>query len=418
MKIDHCLCCGSDLLETYLDLGEHPLANSYNTGEQLPTYPLRVQFCHICSHSQLTDYVEPEKQFSTYPYVSGTSYTLNDHFRELAEDVKKLVDSRKPTGRRYKILEIAANDGTLLKHIKKVCGDAVEVYGIDPAKNLREYSRNNGLSDEEFEVAFWDSKKAEELKASQGEFDLVIAINVLPHVPNPKDFLKACSEVCEKDGYILVQTSQCDMLKNKEWDCIYSEHISYFTVESMYNLCSDLNLAIVKAGKIPIHSMSFRFVLKKNRPTFYGGHAYEKLEELCKEEKELGLYDINFYRNWGKKVEKHKKDLLDLVNRYLDDSSVIGYGAAAKGSTILNYTGLGLDYIVDDNPMKVGLKMPGSKIPIVSPETLKFATKPLVIILFAWNFEKEILDKIKRITKVPYWIITPFPDPRIKVDLR
>lgn len=349
--------CGGRSLLTYLDLGMQPLANALHNGQTSPVFPLQLAQCRECTHNQLRYTVDPKNMFEEYLYVSDTSKTLYDYFRWL----KKYIGSPKS------VLEIACNSGMFLEMFTES-----QRLGIDPAKNLRKLSAERGLDVLE---EYWCLELAKKLGK---KFEVVIAVNVLPHVPDPVDFLAGCKEVIEESGKIYIQTSQCDMFKNNEWDCCYFEHYSYFTAASLQRLCNEVGLVITDAQKMPIHSKSFLLTLQEQ------GEEHPNIEKWKKGE---SFDTLEFQQN-----------VLLAKTRLLEETAykkVVGYGASAKSSVVLNYTGINVAYFVDDSPLKWGLQIPGTNIKIHTPEVLSVESDELCILMTAWNFKEEIVKKIK-----------------------
>ena len=248
-KITNCLVCNNTNLTTYLDLTDQTLANSYHRYEELPKYPLQVQFCNECSHNMLTESVDPSAMFEHYLYVSDTSQTLTNYFQKTCN----WIVERNPNA--TSVFEIACNSGLFLKMFSD---KGLECLGIDPAKNLRSISESRNLN---VDVSFWDNESAMRI-GSNKKFDIVIAVNVFPHVPNPVSFLDNCKKVLSENGKIYIQTSQCDMFRNGEFDAVYHEHVSYFTAKSFGILANSIGLRITNFNKVPIHSMSYIFELE------------------------------------------------------------------------------------------------------------------------------------------------------------
>ena len=337
----------------FLDLDDQALANDYRAdGTECKKYPLRVARCEDCTHCQLMELVEPEILFTKYSYVSGTSNTLREWFDEFAYDVQDENPSCKWPVR---VLDIACNDGTLLESFKKI---GCEVHGVDPAENLREITKQKGIP---VEVAFWDSFVARKLKP----FDLITAFNVLAHTPDPLGFLVSCIDAMSIGARLYVLTSQSDWMENGEFDCVYHEHVSYFNEESMRRLAS-------RAG-FEIESFSY--------PEIHGGSMLTTL--------------VNKYRDCElKERDFHIESNETIRNLRMDGWKVIGYGAAAKASVVIQATKLDVDFVVDENPMKHGMQIPGTSIAIVSPSEMIHHDE-LAIVLFAWNFGPEIIEKVK-----------------------
>ncbi len=329
--------------------------------------------------------------FDDYLYVSDTSVALHAYFETLIDR----ISSRNEINESTKVLEIACNSGLLLKTIK----DKHHCFclGVDPAKNLCLLSRGRGLN---VIADYWNMELARKVKEDHA-FDIVLTINVLPHVPDPKEFLLACKEVLNENGKIYVQTSQCDLFKNGEFDNCYHEHNSYFTAHSFKHLADSLGLKVTGAWKEPIHSMSFLFELSRT-----GEHCEDLLRMVVDENQ-----SVEKYERFAERAEKTKHDLVDIINEFRKQGKkVVGYGAAAKGMTLLGFCGIKLDYIVDDNSMKHGYLTPIFDIPIVSPQQLYNEEEEVVIVMLCWNFYDEVYERVRQNTKVKHSFVRYFPD--------
>jgi len=376
----HCLVCERPIDFIYLDLGNQPLANSYHRGEQLKRYPLQLLLCTHCWHSQLSVLVNPKEMFEHYLYVSDTSKTLTDYFRWVTGYIIGQADQPKT------VLEIACNSGLLLEMFQN---EGLVCHGVDPAKNLRELSEQKNLN---VFVDYWNTKFSNYLKGECGKFDLVLAFHVLPHVENPNDFISACKNILSSNGKIFVQTSQCDMFLNGEFDVIYHEHSSYFTANSIKELAHRNELYISSIIKTNIHGKSFLFSLQTEPCDEF------QLNELIELERSAGIYTREKYLEFAANAVILKNKLLFELNKFRNNNYVmIGYGAAAKGNTLLNFIDFKLDYIIDDNPMKWGYLTPGANIPIHSIELLKTLPQKICFVPLAWNFYDEIVERIKKI---------------------
>lgn len=377
---DKCLVCGNDNLVDYLDLTDQPLANSYHKGEDLKKYPLQMKLCTNCYHSQLSVSVDPGEMFDHYLYISDTTKTLTDYFTWATDYMLKDIYPAS-------VLEIACNSGLLLEMFKQ---KGLKCYGVDPAKNLRDLSKNRDL---EVFVEYWNKKFSEKFKNQVGTVDLICAFHVLPHVPDPNEFVESCVNVLAPNGTIFLQTSQCDMFINNEFDVIYHEHSSYFTGRSILQLARNHGLYVSSIIKTDIHSKSFLFSLTKN----YSEET--QLNQLIAEETKQGIYTVEKYHSFADKAKSTKEILVRKLNEYKNNGyTLIGYGAAAKGNTLLNYIQYELDYIIDDNDMKWGYMTPGMNIPIhginliVDNNFEKICFVPL-----AWNFYREIKHRISKV---------------------
>lgn len=367
-KLEACIACLSTDLSTYLDLGAQPLANSYSGGD-LPSYPLAINFCGNCFHSQLTVAVNPELMFRNYLYVSGTSDTLRKYFSNLSEYIQ---DTYAPKS----LLDVGCNDGSFLAAVKKV-NPKIATFGVDPAENLYAQSSQHGTIIPEM----WSIASSRLLKVP---IDIITAQNVFAHTAQVEEFLTACLEVMHLGSKIIIQTSQARMHEDFEFDTIYHEHISFFNLDSMQHLASRFGLTVEKVQLVPIHGTSYMFTLgfgsaDESVHNFSGLKTKEQWKKICAE--------------FGARARKTVTDLKALI-----DSSalpVIGYGAAAKGNTLLNFGKIELDFIVDDNPLKQGLVTPGMQIPIRAPFSLLELDGNLLIVPLAWNFYSEIKAKVK-----------------------
>lgn len=379
--LTNCVACDTDNLELILDLNKQPLANSYKLNKQdvQEEYPLAINLCKNCFHVQLTHAVDPSLMFEDYLYVSGTTVTGRQHFKEFAEMAVSLHKNAN------NVLDIGCNDGTQLDYFKEL---GLETYGIDPAKNLLERSSKN-------HTVMCDYFNNSTVESLNQEFDIIVAQNVFAHTANPYEFLINVSNIMNNDSLLFIQTSQANMILNNEFDTIYHEHISFFCVNSMNELCKRAGLNLIKVDYASIHGTSFIFVISKNEKT----DTYN-IPDAIRGEDMVGLYSIETYYNYAEKcnsVVKELKIFVDMYRNKMFNWNVIGYGAAAKGMTLLNYANIELDYIVDDNPLKQGRYTPGSSIAIYSSNELTKINKPVLVVPLAWNFFTEIKASVKKL---------------------
>jgi len=380
-----CRCCGNNNLYKYLDLGKQPLANDYlpfgAMSDSVPYFPLEVNLCRNCYHSQLSVVVNPPKMFRHYLYVSGTTKTFNNHCKALAEDAVNRFD-----GQKIQVLDIACNDGTLLEKFKDLNCD---VMGVDPAENLREISKGKGIH---VLVNYWSVDLWYQIPH---KMDIITGTNVFAHVDDVEGFLDACHLILKDKGITILEFPYCDeMIKNVEFDTIYHEHVSYFLVNSFKTLVNRKGFYIYDIIQTPIHGGSIRFLLKKGNQ-----EDCDKAHILIKDEEEKGLLMESTYTKFSESVDKNKEDLTVKLKELKEKGyKVIGYGASAKGNTMLNYfKEVYLDYIVDDNEMKWNHSTPGRLIAINSPQVMKDEEQNLAIVILSWNFFEEIKKKIKDI---------------------
>lgn len=380
-EVSECRCCGSKV-SMILDLKNQPLANSYHPkNEVLDEFPLSLNLCPNCYHMQLGVVVNPEIMFKHYLYVSGTSETLKsyfDFFARFTVERFKNYNSRPPAN----VLDIACNDGSQLDAYKKI---GIRTYGVDPAENLHELSKNN----HEVVCDFFPSRNL------TGLYDLITAQNVFAHTHDIFGFLTSAKKLLSEQGVIFIQTSQANMIQNNEFDTAYHEHLSFFNSLSMKTLVDRCGLSLNNIFKFDIHGTSYVFEVARDK-------IDTNIDSVIRKERKMGMYRISSYKKFAKNA---KKITLDLKNTVLhlrkEGFRIIGYGAAAKGMTVLNFGQINLDLIIDDNKMKHGLLTPGMNIPITESEVLKKFTEEekIAFIPLAWNFYDEIYRRIIGIRK-------------------
>lgn len=384
--IQNCVCCSSRNLVEVLDLGLQPLANSYlKFPSSQEEFPLGVNVCLECWHLQLFCAVNPDILFRDYVYISGTTKSLRKYFQDFVSGVENNYLS---VGKKFKVLEIASNDGSLLEIFKD---NGHNVLGIDPALNLIQYSIAKGVVTL---PGYFDGA----ISSLLNKFDIIIGMNVLAHVLNPKQFLINCQEIMGVDSTLIIQTSQGEMVELNQFDTIYHEHISFFNLNSFMELIKETNLTLTRVEKVPIHGSSWVWHLNLKSSNIKQDNSVEYFFEQQK--RNLHLYEAKTYSQF-------KHNSLNLVNNVLQKIShfseagytIVGYGAAAKGNTFLNFAKIQLDYIVEDNYLKWGLYSPGMNIPIKSPEFLMNDTRDILVLVPAWNFIDEITNSISRMNR-------------------
>lgn len=382
--ITTCLACGgSDLIPT-LDFNDQPLANSFQktpgVSETDPWFPLAVNRCQDCDHLQLTHTVNPELIYTHYLYVSGTSGTYLEYMKWYARFVHETLTTYTQRMGPFNVLDIGCNDGSQLNAFKDI---AYRTFGVDPAKNLYPISsaKHNVV------CGFWNAETAKQLHGKK--FDVITTQNAFAHIPDPLTYLQLAKESLADDGKIFISTSQADMVLNGEFDTIYHEHISYYNAESMQCLAERAGLHLIDVVKTPIHGTSYIFVLSK-RPQ--GLYRVENIQAM-----EAKLHQGSTYRNWASGVQQLLVSLKEQIDSYRDKGyTIVGYGAAAKGMTLINASDIHLDCVIDDNPMKQGLYCPGTSIPVVSIDWLNNVSdsEHVLFVPLAWNFYNEIKKKI------------------------
>tara|TARA_B110000881_G_C18530009_1_gene492485 strand:+ start:54 stop:1283 length:1230 start_codon:yes stop_codon:yes gene_type:complete len=387
-----CRFCDEELKHLMVDLGMTPLANAYLDTDSIQQeesfYPLRIFVCHNCFLVQLAESVESPKQlFSEYLYFSSYSKTWLNHTEELAHN---LID-KFSLDEKNQVIEIASNDGYLLKHFKN---KNIPILGIEPAENIAKFAEKQGIKTLN---KFFGLQTANELKQTGCEADLLIAINVLPHLPNIKDFVEGIKKILKPNGVCMIQfsTYMLPFLHDTEFDSIYHEHYYYFSLLSVQKILSTFKLEIFNVDELSIHGGSLRIYVKHQENLKI--KINQKVNNLIKKEIENGLDLVSTYESFSKRVTSSKLKIWNFfITAKENNKKIIGYGAPAKGNTMLNFCGIGKDiieYTVDISPHKQGLFLPGTQIPIKKPEIIK-ETKPDYVIILAWNFKEEITQQM------------------------
>jgi 2-polyprenyl-3-methyl-5-hydroxy-6-metoxy-1,4-benzoquinol methylase len=389
-KINKCLCCNSKELDLVLDLKMQPLANTYRHTQDtnIEKYPLALNVCLSCWHSQLSYCVDRKLIFDSYAYISGTSKTLNAYFRWFAKELNKII----PAGGR--VLEIAANDGSLIIEMDVLGIDAI---GIDPAKNIVDSALNRGVN---MICGYWP----DDLSKVDGRFDAIICMNVLAHVDKPQEFLLGCINKLTEDGVIFIQPSQARMFGNYEFDTCYHEHISFFNTSSIRALASRVGLKLLKTSLVSIHGDSPIYMLihreskREIGSEVFNSEPFGISECLEGYEAEINLFQRPSYDVFSAKANSILNDLNFEITQFKSKGfDIIFVGAAAKAMTVINSLGIVPDYFLDESPLKIGLYPAGIATKIEGFELCKKLNKPALFVITAWNFKKEISQKIRKI---------------------
>ena len=392
-QLNTCLCCKlpNKLL---LDLGYQPLANNFHKKNiSSDNFPLKLMYCQNCYHCQLSHIVDPIILFKNYKYVSGTSITGLTFFSENAEFITKYKNQSNG-----KILDIACNDGSQLNYFKKLGWDT---YGVDPAENLCPISESMG---HKIICDYWNSNSASKLPI----MDVITAQNVFAHTQYIDDFLQNCKLIMDNNTSLFIQTSQKDMIKNCEFDTIYHEHISFFNTKSMDILTKRNGLILNRVLENDIHGKSYIFEIKLCKDQ----NIYN-IDKYLENEQSIGLYSNIIYDKFSLNAINIINNLKNEIQKYRNEYKCIGFGAAAKGQTILCVGDINLEYIIDENPLKIGEYSPKLDIPIVDLDHFSNDTNnKFLIIILAWNFAKEIKEKINKVKQNKKIIVIEnyFPD--------
>ena len=402
-----CRSCGSREGAPVLDLGLQPLANNLLRPEDLskpePRFPLRLAVCRACWLLQIMDLVPPVQLFSEYLYFSSFSDLMLRHAREAVGRYLKdyTLDARSL------VIEVASNDGYLLQYFKAA---GVPCLGIEPANNIAKVAREKGI---ETVVDFFSESLARKLAADGRAADLVLGNNVFAHAPNTNDFVAGLRAVLKPGGRIVLEFPYAaDFIEKGEFDTIYHEHVFYFSLTALQPLFQRHGLAIFDVQRLPIHGGSLRLFAG-----IAGAHARKpSVDRLLAEEAGKGFGSLAYYEGFGRRVLELRKSLVNLLKdlRRKGDS-VAAYGASAKGSTLLNFFGLGrqeLDFVADRSTYKQGRLTPGTHIPIVAPDAL-VQKRPDYTLLLTWNFADEILEQQKAYRQKGGKFIIPIPEVKV-----
>lgn len=389
----HCRFCKTNLEERFLSLGVSPLANSYRDEKSLNKselfYPLELYVCHNCLLVQLEEFEMPENIFSDYAYFSSYSSSWLKHAEKY---VKKTIKDYNINDR-CNVIEIASNDGYLLQYFKK---QKVPVLGIEPAQNIALVANEKGIPTIS---KFFGRSLAEELAQKNMKADLLIGNNVLAHVPNLNDFVSGMKILLKSNGFITMEFPHLlRLIGENQFDTIYHEHFSYFSFIAVNRIFKEHGLKIFDVEEIPTHGGSLRIYAKHTEDSTK--LVKSSVSDLLRKEKDFGLNDNKIYKRFAEKVMQTKRNILEfLIDLKNKEKTIVGYGAPAKGNTLLNYCGIGtdfIDYTVDKSPHKQGEYLPGTHIPIFSPDKMK-ETKPDYVIILPWNLKEEIMEQMSYI---------------------
>ena len=403
-----CRACGARALEKFLSLGEVALANAFLAspdeiaGER--RYPLEVYLCRSCGLVQLADVIDPEVLFKNYLYVTGTSDTIAAHNRAYAAAVVELAR----LGPRDLVVEVASNDGSLLRCFRDL---GVRVLGVEPAVNI---AARATAAEVPTANRFFDLEAAAALRGEHGPARVVIGNNVLAHVDEPVDLLAAAGGLIEPEGFVITEVPELsEFVARLEYDTVYHEHLSYFSVSTLMRVYQEAGLRLERVERVPVHGGSVRAI----------GRAAEVLREhagavraLAEAERAAGLTSLARFERFARDVEAQRAALLALLGGLkAEGRALAGYGAPAKGNTLLEYCGIGpelLPYTVDKSPLKVGRLTPGRHIPVLPVETL-LERQPDYVLILAWNFAEEIVRQQAEYARRGGRFIVPIPEPKV-----
>jgi SAM-dependent methyltransferase len=399
-----CRFCRAPLSAPLVDLGTSPLANSYVRAEDLVAgevhYPLSIYVCGTCHLVQLPSYEAPEEIFGDYAYFSSYSASWLDHARAYVE----MMTARFAIDERTRVVEVASNDGYLLRFFRE---RGVPVLGVEPAANVAEAAREAGIPTV---VRFFGVETARALREEGGSADVMVANNVIAHVPDLNDFVAGFRELLAPEGVATIEFADLlRMIEKTEFDTVYHEHFTYFSLLTVERVCRAHGLRIFDVEELPTHGGSLRVFVCHDA----AGHEESgRLRFLREREADWRLDDMETYARFERQVRRVKLDLLRfLLKARREGETVAAYGAPAKGNTLLNYCGVRSDlieYTVDRNPVKQGTFLPGSRIPVYAPERLA-ETRPDYVLILAWNLKDEIMGQMAHVRRWGGRFATPIP---------
>ncbi len=397
-----CRVCGGRNLYKFLDLGKMALANAFikNPDQIEDKFPLEVYFCTDCFLVQLIDVVNPDILFNNYAYSTSASKPLEEHFKEMGKYiVEKFVDSKSDL-----VVEIGSNDGVLLHAIANNC----KTLGIEPAENLAKISVSRGV---ETIPKFFSEDLAAEITRKHGNAKVVVANNVVAHIDNLCGLFNGIKILIGNNGVFVFEVHWVgNLIGDGGFDQIYHEHLSYFSLHALRNIVKSVGMDIFDLEMVPIHGESMRVFVSAEK------EQSEAVESHIAREKSMGIDRLETYIKFAENVGKNKKALIELLlSLKKDGKSIMGYGAPAKGNTLLNYCGIDdkiLDFVIDSTPMKQGMYTPGTHIRILPPDSL-YKSNIDYALLLAWNYATAIMEKEKEFRKRGGKFIIPVPEVKI-----
>ena len=401
-----CRFCGSTLEHIFVDLGASPLVQSFLSSDKLnqmePFYPLQVFVCGKCFLVQLREFVAPENIFSDYLYFASYSDTWLAHAKRYTDEMVR----RFPISEASLVIEIASNDGYLLQYFAE---KNIPVLGVEPAANVAQVAAKKGISSIN---KFFSRETAKELVAAGKRADLLLGNNVLAHVPDVNDFVEGMKILLKPQGVITMEFPHLmQLMEQNQFDTIYHEHFSYFSFLTVQKIFAAHGLTLFDVEELPTHGGSLRI---------YARHAEDSTKpvgqavtDLSAREEAGGYARLETYSRFAEQVKETKRKLLEfLINAKRNGKKIAAYGAAAKGNTLLNYCAIRtdfLDYTVDRSPYKQGMFLPGTRIPVYSPDQIK-RTQPDYLLILPWNLKDEIIQQNAYIRDWGGQFVVPIPE--------
>jgi SAM-dependent methyltransferase len=404
-----CRFCQSPLDHVLCDLGVSPLSNSYvkfeNGGLAEKSYPLKVWICDKCLLAQLESFESPDAIFSEYLYFSSFSSSWVEHARRYCD----MMTDRFGFNEESQIVEIASNDGYLLQHFK---ARGIPVLGVEPAANVAKVAwEERGIPSV---VKFFGVETARELVADGKSADLLMGNNVMAHVPDINDFVAGLKIALKPAGVITFEFPHLQrLIDGNQFDTVYHEHFSYLSLLAVEKIFAHHRLTIFDVEELPTHGGSLRIFARHSEATDPTLAVTPRVAAMRKQETDFGLAEMATYTSFDEKVKGTKRKLLKfLIEAKESGKSVVCYGAAAKGVTLVNYCGVGddlVDYVVDKSPYKQNHYMPGVRIPIYSPDRIS-ETKPDYILILPWNLKNEITEEMVGVRDWGGRFVVPIPE--------
>lgn len=402
--LHECRACGSGRLHLFLPMGNHPPANMFvrpeDAGKPQPAFPLNAQACLDCGLIQVADQV-PEGFFRHYLYIPSGAATMHGHFEGLA----RVLADRAAGGL---IVDIGCNDGLMLGFANAL---GAQTLGVDPAANLAEAAARNGV---EVHVAYFGPETADELRAARGPAQVISTSNTLNHIGDLMGFMDGINRLLADDGWFVVELPWgLDILRGNQFDNIYHEHMSEMSLKSLVRLAERSGMAVVDVTRLPVHGGSMRVFMRKAGAA---GAPSAEVRHMLAAEDEAGMNDAATFADLADHARQIGTDLRALLaGLKAQGKTIAGYGAPAKGNTLLNYFQIGpetLDFLVDRNPLKQGMLSPGTLIPIHDTAAIA-ERKPDYLLVLAWNFFDEIRQQLSDYEAAGGRFIVPLPSPHI-----
>lgn len=405
-----CRFCQSPLEQTFVDLGMSPLCQDHVKPDELnrmePFYPLHAFVCSNCFLVQLEEFVAPSEIFNDYAYFSSYSDSWLQHAKRYSDQITE----RLSIGRNNLVAELASNDGYLLQYFAE---KKIPVLGIEPAANVAEYAiTKRGIRTE---TKFFGLDTANQMVAKYGKADLLIGNNVLAHVPDINDFVSGMKAFLNTEGVITMEFPHLlRLVERNQFDTIYHEHFSYLSFTTVQKIFKYHGLALFDVEELPTHGGSLRIYAKHREDV--SKQVSSRVADLLSLEESAGMSSLSFYSDFESKVRNTKRRILEfLIDAKNNNKTIAGYGAPGKGNTLLNYCGIRMDFIdytVDRNPHKQGNFLPGTLIPIYSPEKIR-ETKPDYVFILPWNLKDEIMESMSFIHEWGGKFVIPIPELKV-----